>query len=168
MSKTNSHTTSTTTATQRPHSWANIRRHPDQRQHEDPLNYTHPWPSMAEYAKRLALRTDASRTRHSYYRSMRLIHEHFSCDPAQISQDQLPSPAGLDIGTPAEPPPFTGNSCSEGAESLVKYPTFPWHPITQKQASKHLVPWSTSGYGPACTSVGLVTARMRRTASTCC
>ena len=44
---------------------------------------------MAEYAKRLALRTDAARTRHSYYRSMRLIHEHFDCDPSLISQDQL-------------------------------------------------------------------------------
>jgi len=44
---------------------------------------------MAEYAKRLALRTDAALTRHSYYRSMRLIHQHFACDPALISEDQL-------------------------------------------------------------------------------
>lgn len=44
---------------------------------------------MAEYAKRLALRTDAALTRHSYYRSMRLIHQYFSCDPARISEDQL-------------------------------------------------------------------------------
>lgn len=44
---------------------------------------------MAEYARRLALRTDAARTRHSYYRSMRLIHEHVGCDPALICEDQL-------------------------------------------------------------------------------
>lgn len=64
-------------------------RRPDPRQHADPLGYEHPWPSMAEYAKRLALLSDASRTRHSYYRAMRLVHEHFGCDPALISQDQL-------------------------------------------------------------------------------
>ena len=44
---------------------------------------------MAEYAKRLALRTDAPRTRHSYYRSMRLIHQYYGCDPALITEDQL-------------------------------------------------------------------------------
>jgi site-specific recombinase XerD len=44
---------------------------------------------MAEYAKRLALRTDANRTRHSYYRSMRLIQQHCGGDPALITQDQL-------------------------------------------------------------------------------
>jgi site-specific recombinase XerD len=44
---------------------------------------------MAEYAKRLALRSDSSRTRHAYYRAMRLIHQHFNCDPVLISEDQL-------------------------------------------------------------------------------
>ena len=64
-------------------------RRPDPRQHADPLSYEHPWPSMADYAKRLALVSDAARTRHAYYRAMRLVHEHFSCDPASISEDQL-------------------------------------------------------------------------------
>lgn len=62
---------------------------PDPRQHEDPLGYQHPYPSMAEFAARLALRTDAPRTRHSYYRAMRLIHDHCGCDPARITENQL-------------------------------------------------------------------------------
>jgi site-specific recombinase XerD len=44
---------------------------------------------MAEYAKRLALAFDSKTTRHSYYRAMRLLHEHCACDPAQITQDQF-------------------------------------------------------------------------------
>ena len=44
---------------------------------------------MAEFAKRLALRHDDNRTRHSYYRGMRLIHEYCECDPALITQDQF-------------------------------------------------------------------------------
>jgi site-specific recombinase XerD len=44
---------------------------------------------MAEYAKRLALCSDAARTRSAYYRCLRLIHQHFGCDPARISQEQL-------------------------------------------------------------------------------
>ncbi len=64
-------------------------RHPDARQHDNPLTYDHPWPSMAEFAKRLALRSDANRTCYAYYRDMRLIHEHCACDPELISEDQL-------------------------------------------------------------------------------
>lgn len=59
------------------------------RQESDPLTYAHPYPSMGEFAKLLALRYDAPRTRHSYYRDMRLIHEYFGCDPAKISEAQL-------------------------------------------------------------------------------
>jgi site-specific recombinase XerD len=44
---------------------------------------------MAEYAKRLSLRYDAIRTRHAYYRCMRLIQDHFGCDPATLSEEQL-------------------------------------------------------------------------------
>ena len=62
---------------------------PDPRQHEDPLGYDHPYPSMAEVAKRLALRTDPARTRHSYYRDMRVLHGHFGCDPATLTEDQF-------------------------------------------------------------------------------
>ena len=36
---------------------------PDPRLHLDPLGYDHPYPSMDEFAKRLALRTDAPRPR---------------------------------------------------------------------------------------------------------
>ena len=63
--------------------------HPDGRQNENPLTYDHPWPSMAEFAKRLALRSDSNRTCSAYYRDMRLIHEHFACDPERITEEQL-------------------------------------------------------------------------------
>ena len=55
----------------------------------NPVDYQHPFDSMARFAKALALRYDANRTRHSYYRQLRLIHEHFACDPAQLSEPQL-------------------------------------------------------------------------------
>ena len=42
---------------------------------------------MAQFAAALALRNDANRTRHAYYRQVRLIHEHCNCDPAAITQE---------------------------------------------------------------------------------
>jgi site-specific recombinase XerD len=59
------------------------------RQQSDPLTYDHPYASMAEFAKLLALRHDAVRTRHAYYRDLRLIAEHFQRDPARLSQSQV-------------------------------------------------------------------------------
>ena len=44
------------------------------RDYANPLDYQHPYPSMARLADHLALRYDANRTRHSYYRQLRLIH----------------------------------------------------------------------------------------------
>ena len=42
----------------------------------DPLDYeSHPYPPMRRFAEFLALRFDAPRIRHSYYRQMRLVHE---------------------------------------------------------------------------------------------
>ena len=56
----------------------------------DPLGYdSHPYPSMLSFAKHLALSFGAPRTRHSYYRQMRLIHEQAGCDPAEISEEIL-------------------------------------------------------------------------------
>lgn len=55
----------------------------------NPVDYQHPYPSMARFADHLALRYDANRTRHSYYRQLRLIHQHFGCDPATITEAQL-------------------------------------------------------------------------------
>ena len=55
----------------------------------NPVDYQHPYPSMARYAEHLALGYDANRTRHSYYRQVRLIHQHFGCDPATITEAQL-------------------------------------------------------------------------------
>jgi integrase/recombinase XerD len=56
----------------------------------DPLHYdSHPYPSMLRFAKHLALHFDAPRTRHSYYRQMRLIHEQCRRDPAAITEEVL-------------------------------------------------------------------------------
>ena len=55
----------------------------------NPVDYQHPFESVARFAKALALRYDANRTRHAYYRQLRLLHEHLACDPAGITQEQL-------------------------------------------------------------------------------
>ena len=55
--------------------------------HRDPLGYRHPYDSMRRYAELLALRHDSARTRHSYYRAMRLVHEHYGVDPATLGED---------------------------------------------------------------------------------
>ena len=52
------------------------------RDYANPVDYKHPYPSMAQFADLLALHYDANRTRHSYYRQLRLIHQHFACDPS--------------------------------------------------------------------------------------
>lgn len=41
------------------------------REAADPIDYKHPYPSMAQYAELLAPRFDAKRTRHAYYRDAR-------------------------------------------------------------------------------------------------
>ena len=40
----------------------------------NPVDYRHPYDSMGRFAKALALRYDANRTRPAYYRQLRLIH----------------------------------------------------------------------------------------------
>jgi site-specific recombinase XerD len=55
----------------------------------DPLDYSHPYGSMRQFAQLLALRHDSTRTRHSYYRAMRLVHEHFGADPATLGEDHF-------------------------------------------------------------------------------
>ena len=59
------------------------------RDYVNPVDYDHPYSSMAAFADTLALRYDANRTRHAYYRQLRLIHEHFSADPAAVTEAQL-------------------------------------------------------------------------------
>lgn len=59
------------------------------RDYANPVDYRHPYESMACFAQTLALRYDANRTRHAYYRQLRLLHEHFGCDPASLSETQL-------------------------------------------------------------------------------
>jgi len=59
------------------------------RKYINPIDYDHPWPSMHEFAKLLSLRYDANRTRYSYYRAIRLIHDYFDCDPATLCEAQV-------------------------------------------------------------------------------
>jgi integrase len=56
----------------------------------DPIEYaSHPYPSMKRFAEHLVLEFDAPRTRHSYYRQMRLVHEFAKCDPLVITEEGL-------------------------------------------------------------------------------
>ena len=59
------------------------------RDYDNPVDYQHPYESMGQFAKTLALRYDANRTRHAYYRQVRLLHEHFSADPTSLTEDQV-------------------------------------------------------------------------------
>jgi hypothetical protein len=60
------------------------------RAQRDPLDYdSHPYPSMRRFAEFLALRFDTARTRHSYYRQMRLVHEFCACDPLTITEERV-------------------------------------------------------------------------------
>ncbi len=59
------------------------------REYLNPVDYRHPYDSMARFAQFLALRYDANRTRHAYYRQLRLIHEYFHTDPATLTEAQL-------------------------------------------------------------------------------
>lgn len=56
----------------------------------DPLDYeSHPYPSMRSFAEFLVLRFDTPRTRHSYYRQIRLLHEFCQSDPAGITEERF-------------------------------------------------------------------------------
>lgn len=58
------------------------------RDQRDPIDYdSHFYPSMKQFAEFLTLRHDAPRTRHSYYRQMRLVYEFCACDPADITEE---------------------------------------------------------------------------------
>jgi integrase/recombinase XerD len=59
------------------------------KEYTDPLTYTHPWPSMAQFARLLALRYDSLRTRHSYYRQLRLLCDYIKGDPAMVTEERL-------------------------------------------------------------------------------
>jgi integrase/recombinase XerD len=56
----------------------------------DPLEYdSHPYESMRRFAGFLVLRFNTPRTRHSYYRQMRLFHEYCQADPAMLGEEQV-------------------------------------------------------------------------------
>jgi site-specific recombinase XerD len=59
------------------------------REYGNPVDYSHPCDSMARFAQELALRYDANRTRHAYYRQMRLVLDHLGGDPAHLTESQL-------------------------------------------------------------------------------
>jgi Phage integrase, N-terminal SAM-like domain len=59
------------------------------REYVNPVDYQHPCDSMARFAQALALRYDANRTRHAYYRQLRLLHKHCATDPAQLTEAHL-------------------------------------------------------------------------------
>ncbi|MCC5851055.1 MAG: site-specific integrase [Verrucomicrobia bacterium] len=67
------------------------RRHPDvdRRSKIDPLSYDHRYPCMKQFAELLALRYDATTTRKGYYRQVRLVGDHYDCDPSILSEDQI-------------------------------------------------------------------------------
>ena len=50
----------------------------------NPIDYQHPFEAMARFAQRLAMRYDAVRACHAYYRQLRLLQEHFAADPALL------------------------------------------------------------------------------------
>src|SRR5512143_2891579 len=70
-----------------PESLASVRT--TARDFPNPVDYQHPYPSMARFAEHLALSYTATPPRHSYYRQLRLIHQHLGCDPATISESHL-------------------------------------------------------------------------------
>ncbi len=79
-----------TTKTTASHQARNTQRPRAGRTLRDPLDYEHhPYPSMKRFAEFLALRYDTPRTRHSYYRDLRLIAEHCEADPAALTEEQL-------------------------------------------------------------------------------
>jgi site-specific recombinase XerD len=59
------------------------------REFVNPVDYDHPYASMKRFAQFLALRYDCTRTACAYYRQMRLLHDHFGSDPAELGEDQL-------------------------------------------------------------------------------
>jgi len=59
------------------------------REYVNPVDYRHPYPSMAKFADYLALHYGANRTRHAYYRQLRLLHESCQADPATLAESQL-------------------------------------------------------------------------------
>lgn len=60
------------------------------RAQRDPIDYdSHPYESMKRFAGFLALRFNTPRTRHAYYRQMRLLHEFCRRDPAILTEEHL-------------------------------------------------------------------------------
>src|SRR5436190_21645830 len=83
--QTNNHTSKANPWT--PESLATIRT--TAREYANPVDYKHPYPSMARFADHLALRYDANRTRHSYYRQRSEERRVGKECRSRVSEDQL-------------------------------------------------------------------------------
>lgn len=55
----------------------------------DPLDYDHRYPSLCGFTGFLGLRYECGRTRHAYYRQVRLLSDYFGLDPSCLGEDQL-------------------------------------------------------------------------------
>ena len=111
------------------------------REAADPVDYKHPYPSMAQYAELLALRFDAKRTRHAYYGAMRVLHEHFQCDPATLEETHLRNYL-LHIKLHKRPSSQEGNPACLGSSrkvrmGTIRFGSFAWQaPRTPRARTK--------------------------------
>lgn len=54
-----------------------------------PTTYNHKYPSMDQFAKSIGLAIKSVRSRHAYYRQVRLLMEFFERDPAELNETDL-------------------------------------------------------------------------------
>jgi site-specific recombinase XerD len=54
-----------------------------------PTTYTHRFPSMERFANSIGLSIKSVRSRHSYYRQVRLVMDYFDRDPAELDEEHL-------------------------------------------------------------------------------
>ena len=101
------------------------RHRPDPREKRDPLAYDHPYPSMADLARRLAVHTDSPRTRHSYYRDIRLLHPRYA-----YTHPQSPPPilhaSPISATAPSPSHPSVPNSRAQSVSTRVSMPSLRW------------------------------------------
>lgn len=59
------------------------------RKYRCPSTYDHRFESMSDYAKFICLNKKSPRSRHAYYRQVRMLMEHFDADPASLTEEQI-------------------------------------------------------------------------------
>jgi len=84
----------------------------------NPVDHQHPYESMGRFAQPLALRYDANRTRHSYYRQVRFLHS--TRRPADFRAAlSVLSPADASPESHRAHPPSAGTSSGYGLHPLL-------------------------------------------------